>query len=102
MYAVIASGAKQARVEVGSRIDVELLKADVGETVNFTPVLIVNDETVIAEKGSLASAVVTGKVLGETKGPKIVGFTYKPKTRGRRHFGHRQRYTSVEITAIEA
>ena len=39
-------------------------------------------------------------MVGETKGPKIRGFTYKPKTRGRRRWGHRQRYTTIEITGI--
>jgi large subunit ribosomal protein L21 len=43
---------------------------------------------------------VSGRVVGETKGPKIRGFTYKPKTRGRRAWGHRQRYTTVQITGI--
>ena len=45
-------------------------------------------------------ASVSALVVGETKGPKIDGFTYKKKTRGRRRWGHRQRYTRVEITAI--
>ena len=100
MYAVIASGGKQERVEVGSRINVELLGVDVGEQVSFRPVLIVDGTEVLGTPERLSQASVSGRVLGEAKGPKIVGFTYKPKTRGRRHFGHRQHYSTVEITAI--
>jgi large subunit ribosomal protein L21 len=43
---------------------------------------------------------VTARVVGEEKGPKVTGFTYKPKTNNRRRWGHRQRYTEIEITGI--
>ncbi len=100
MYAVIASGGKQERVEVGSRLAVELLSEPVGDEVSFRPVLVVDGDEIIATPDALASASVQGRIIGEAKGPKIVGFTYKPKTRGRRHFGHRQKYSTIEITAI--
>jgi large subunit ribosomal protein L21 len=102
MYAVIATGGKQERVEIGSRINVELLGEDEGAEVTFTPVLIVDGETVSAGTTALDGASVTARVLGESKGPKITGFTYKPKSRSRRRFGHRQHYTTVEITGIAA
>ncbi|MDA8290028.1 MAG: 50S ribosomal protein L21 [Actinomycetota bacterium] len=102
MYAVIATGGKQERVEIGSRIDVELLGAAEGEDVSFHPVLLVDGEQVTATGSALEGATVTGRVVGWSKGPKIVGFTYKPKARGRRRFGHRQHYTTVEITGIAA
>ncbi len=102
MYAVIATGGKQERVEIGSRVDVELLKEGLGEDVSFTPVLIVDGTSVLAAPAELAGAAVSAKVVGSAKGPKIVGFTYKPKARARRRFGHRQHYTTVEITGIEA
>ena len=102
MYAVIAAGGKQERVEVGSRIDVELIAGEVDAEVAFTPVLLVEGEDVIAAPAALAKASVTGRVLGRSKGPKITGFVYKPKTRSRRRFGHRQHYTTVEITNISA
>jgi large subunit ribosomal protein L21 len=100
MYAVIATGGKQERVEVGSRIEVELLPAAVGDAVEFPAVLLVDGSDVVSARSELAGASVSGRVLGESKGPKIVGFTYKKKTRGRRHYGHRQHYTTVEITGI--
>jgi len=100
MYAVIATGGKQERVEVGSRIEVELLPAAIGDAVEFPAVLLVDGSDVVSARSELAGASVSGRVLGESKGPKITGFTYKKKTRGRRHFGHRQHYTTVEITGI--
>ena len=100
MYAVIRTGGKQARVEEGQRIDVELLGKSEGEQVDFTPVLLVDGETVVAMPSDLANAKVTARVVGETKGPKIRGFTYKNKTNQRRRWGHRQRYATIEITGI--
>lgn len=101
MYAVICSGGKQQRVSEGERIQVELLGAEEGAEVTFDPVLLVDNDTVLAEPAALAGATVTGKVLGEVKGAKVTGFTYKPKTNNRRRYGHRQRYTSVEITSVK-
>jgi large subunit ribosomal protein L21 len=102
MYAVIESGGKQERVEVGQRVDVELLRAKPGEEVSFRPVLLVAGDAVLATPESLEEATVSGLVIGEKLGPKIDGFTYKPKTRSRRRWGHRQRYTTVEIATIGA
>jgi large subunit ribosomal protein L21 len=102
MYAVIATGGKQERVEVGTRVDVELLGAGLGEEVTFAPVLLVDGDAVTADPVGLDGATVSATVVGEAKGPKITGFTYKPKARARRRFGHRQHYTTIEITAIAA
>ena len=98
MYAVISTGGKQYRVAEGERLDVELLQAD-GD-VTFTPTLLVDGETVLAARGDLEGASVAARVVGESKGPKIRGFTYKNKTRSRRRWGHRQHYTTIEITGI--
>jgi len=100
MYAVIRTGGKQSRVEQGQRLDVELLGKGEGEEVSFTPVLLVDGDTVVAIPSDLAGASVTARVVGETKGPKIRGFTYKNKTNSRRRWGHRQRYSTIEITGI--
>jgi large subunit ribosomal protein L21 len=100
MYAVIATGGKQERVAEGQRVDVELLGVDDGAEVSFDAVLLVDGDVVLATPEQLKGVTVTGRVLGETKGPKIDGFTYKKRTNQRRRYGHRQRYTSVEITKI--
>ncbi|HEV2362072.1 MAG TPA: bL21 family ribosomal protein, partial [Acidimicrobiales bacterium] len=84
MYAVIETGGKQARVEVGQTIDVELLAAGPGDEVSFRPLLLVDGDTVVATAEPLSAVTVSGRVLGMTAGPKIDGFTYKNKTRSRR------------------
>ena len=103
MYAVIRTGGKQYKVAEGQRLDVERL-APPGEVedVTFAPVLIVDGERVVAGPSDLAGAEVTARVVGEAKGPKIRGFTYKNKTNQRRRWGHRQHYTTIEITGIRA
>ena len=63
-------------------------------------VLLVDGETVVATPGDLAGASVSARVVGTTKGPKIRGFKYKNKSRSRTHWGHRQKYTTIEITGI--
>jgi large subunit ribosomal protein L21 len=100
MYAVIRTGGKQQRVSEGQRVDVERLGAAEGERVSFPPVLVVDGDEVLAGADRLAGAEVSAVVVGEAKGPKITGFTYKPKTNNRRRWGHRQRYTTIEITGI--
>ncbi len=102
MYAVIKTGGKQYRVAEGERLDVERLAAGDGGDVTFTPVLVVDGERVVAAAGDLESAQVTARVVGEAKGPKIRGFTYKNKSNQRRRWGHRQKYTTIEITGIRA
>jgi large subunit ribosomal protein L21 len=99
MYAVISTGGKQSRVAEGDTIDVELLGVDDGAEVTFTPVLLVDGDTVLGG-ADLGKAAVTGRKVASVKGPKITGFTYKSKSRSRRRFGHRQQYDRVEITGI--
>ena len=100
MYAVIQTGGKQERVEEGQRLSVERLGAAEGDEISLAPVLLVDGATVLATRAQLAGATVSARVVGEAKGPKVRGFTYKPKTRARRTWGHRQRYTTIEITGI--
>ncbi len=102
MYAVINAGGKQERVEVGELVDVELLSAEPGDELTLVPLLVVDGDDVVTAADALAGAPVRATVVGEVKGPKIVGFTYKAKSRQRRHYGHRQRYTTLEITGIGA
>lgn len=102
MYAVIKTGGKQYRVTQGQHLDVELLRGEVGSDVNFTPVLVVDGDRVVSSPSALASATVAGRIVGATKGPKIVGFMYKSKARARKRWGHRQKYTTVEITTVSA
>jgi large subunit ribosomal protein L21 len=100
MYAVIASGGKQEKVAEGQQVTLELLKGDEGAEVSLTPVLLVDGDTVLAGASALAGASVTGRIVGTTAGDKVNGFTYKRRTNQRRHYGHRQKYSVVEITKI--
>jgi large subunit ribosomal protein L21 len=100
MYAVIATGGKQERVAEGQVLAVELLDAEEGSEVSLRPVLVVDGDAVLATPADLEGASVTAKVVGLTKGPKIDGFTYKRRTNQRRRYGHRQKYTTIEITKI--
>jgi large subunit ribosomal protein L21 len=100
VYAVIKTGGKQERVEEGQQLAVERLGAAEGDEITFTPVLVVDGETVLAGARSLSGATVSARVVGPARGQKIRGFTYKPKTRSRRAWGHRQQYTMIEITGI--
>ena len=99
MYAVIATGGKQYKVETGQQLDVERLGVDEGQ-VDLRPVLVVDGSTILATPAELGGASVTAKVVGAAKGPKIDGFVYKPKSNNRKRWGHRQHYTTIEITAI--
>lgn len=100
MYAVIASGGKQHRVIEGQQFHVELLQAEQGSDVSLTPVLLVDGDTVLATPDQLKAVSITAKVVGWAKGPKIDGFTYKRRTNQRRRYGHRQKYSVLEITSI--
>ena len=99
MYAVVATGGKQYKVEPGQVLEVERV-GDVGSDVDLRPVLVVDGSTVLSTPTDLAGASVTAKVLAEVKGPKINAFTYKNKTNQRRRWGHRQTLARIEITGI--
>ena len=96
-YAIIKVAGKQYRVREGERLLVDRLQQDEGATFAPTVLLVGGDGGPQLEP---SDGVVRAKVLGQTKGPKITGFTYKNKTRGRRKWGHRQKYTTIEITGI--
>jgi large subunit ribosomal protein L21 len=100
MYAVIGAGAGQKKVAEGERVQVDLLDAREGDEVTLTAKLVVDGDTVLATPDQLGGVTITGRVIGEAKGPKINGFTYKNKTNQRKRWGHRARYTVVEITQI--
>jgi large subunit ribosomal protein L21 len=103
MHAVIATGGKQYRVAPGEVIRVERLGSPKGSAIQFDNVLLVNrDGEVTVEPGALTSARVTGEVLSERKGPKVMVVKFKRRKNYRRHRGHRQTLTAVRITSIEA
>ncbi len=102
-YAIIETGGKQYRVSEGDEVLVEKLDKGEGETVTFDRVLAVTKkgELVIGQP-TVAGAKVTGKVVGEGKGEKILVFKYKAKSNYRKRQGHRQPYSKVVIEKIKA
>ena len=102
MYAVVETGGKQYRVMPGDTLDVELLDANAGDSIELGRVLMVGDgaDTVIG-RPTVAGARVIAEVVEQTKGEKIIVFKYKSKVRYRRKTGHRQRLTRVRITDIQ-
>jgi large subunit ribosomal protein L21 len=100
MYAIIKTGGKQLKVSEGDVVSVERLK-DAKKTVTFTPIFVSDDEgNVITDAKALKAAKVKANVLGEERGQKLDIFKYKNKTGYRRRMGHRQTYTSLEVTGI--
>ena len=99
MYAVVAIGGKQYKVEQGQVLEVERVGA-IGSDIDLRPVLVVDGSTVLSNPTDLAGASVSAKVLDEVKGPKINGFVYKNASNNRRRWGHRQTLARIEITGI--
>ena len=101
MYAIIATGGKQYKVSEGDEIFVEKLDAEEGSAVTFDQVLAVSDN---ALKGGadVASASVSGTVVKQGKGKKVIVYKYKRKTGYHKKNGHRQAYTKVKIEKINA
>lgn len=103
MYAVVTTGGKQYRVEPGSELEVERLSGDAGSSVTFDRVLLVGDgEAVTIGTPTVEGATVSGTVLGEALGPKLIVFKFKQKATYRRKNGHRQHLTRVRIDEINA
>ena len=100
MYAVIKTGGKQHKVQVGDVIEIEKLVVD-GETVEFHPLLVVDDDGKTHVGAEAAKAVVVAKPLGEKKGEKVKVFKYRPKSGYARKAGHRQLLTMLEITDVK-
>jgi large subunit ribosomal protein L21 len=101
MYAVIETGGKQYRVELGSELHVELLDATPGSEVTFDRVLLVRTET-STEVGTpvVSDAKVTALVVGQERGVKTISFKYRPKARSRITKGHRQELHLIKVTEV--
>jgi len=101
MYAVIETGGKQYRVEVGTQLEVELLDVEPGQNITLDRVLLVADGADAAVGTPVvANAAVEAKVVGQERGDKVIAFKYKPKARRRVMKGHRQELTVLRIADI--
>jgi large subunit ribosomal protein L21 len=103
MYAVVATGGKQYKVQEGEVLRVEKLTGEVGSEVAFDEVLLLSDgEKLQVGKPVVEGAQVKGHIVDQGRSKKIIVFKYKRRKRYRRKNGHRQPYTAVQIDAIQA
>jgi large subunit ribosomal protein L21 len=101
MYAVIETGGKQYRVEVGTQLEVELLDVEPGQSITLERVLLVADGADAAVGTPVVDgAAVEAEVVGATRGEKVIAFKYRPKARRRVKKGHRQELTILRINDI--
>ena len=96
MYAIVENGSKQYKVEVGSIVRFEKLSANVGDKVEFS-VLMVSDENGIKVADDAKAFKAVGEVLEQGKDKKVIVFKYKAKKNERKKQGHRQPFTAVKI-----
>lgn len=105
MYAVIQTGGKQYRVEPGKTVVVEKLAGDAGAKITFDQVLLVSSgdgANVTVGKPFVAGAKVTGEIVEQGRGDKLVVFKFRLRKNYVRKNGHRQDVTAIKIAAIEA
>jgi large subunit ribosomal protein L21 len=102
MFAIIETGGKQYKVQNDDVIFIEKLAAEQDSAVDFKVIALDNGDGLKVGSPYVEGASVTGKVLKNGKGKKITVFTYKAKKNEKRKMGHRQPYTKVQITAIQA
>ena len=99
MYAVIETGGKQYRVEVGTELQVELLDAEAGDAIQLERVLLVADgDTAAIGRPTVANASVAAEVVRRERGDKTISFKYRPKARRRVKKGHRQELMVLRIS----
>jgi large subunit ribosomal protein L21 len=102
VYAIVKAGGRQEKVSVGDIVVMDRVKAQAGDTVELPALLLVDGEKVTTDAAKLAKVKVTAEVVRDEKGPKITILKYKNKTGYRKRQGHRQKYTQVKVTGINA
>ncbi|MRG58475.1 50S ribosomal protein L21 [Agromyces sp. CFH 90414] len=101
VYAVVRAGGRQEKVEVGTIVTMDRIKADKDGTVQLVPVLLVDGDKITSDAKSLAKVTVTAEVLNDLRGPKIVIQKFKNKSGYKKRQGHRQELTRVKVTGIK-
>ncbi|WP_454301554.1 50S ribosomal protein L21 [Salana multivorans] len=100
VYAIVKAGGRQEKVSVGDIVVVDRLAGEAGDTVELTPILLVDGETVTSAAKDLAKVKVSAEIVRDEKGPKITILKFKNKTGYRKRQGHRQKLTRLKVTAI--
>jgi large subunit ribosomal protein L21 len=102
MYAIISTGGKQLKVEVGQKIYVEKLDAEEGSDFTFKDILLIGGESLKVGNPTIQGATVVAKVEKQRRAKKIVVFKYKSKSNYHKTLGHRQPYTCLTVKSINA
>jgi large subunit ribosomal protein L21 len=100
VYAIVRAGGRQEKVSVGDVVTVDRVAGGAGATVQLTPLLLVDGDTVTSSADALAATTVTAEVLNNLRGPKIVIQKFKNKTGYKKRQGHRQELTRLRVTSI--
>lgn len=100
VYAIVKAGGRQEKVSVGDVLTVDKLADEIGSTVEFKPLMLVDGEKITTDAAKLGKLSVKAEVLDDAKGPKITIIKYKNKTGYRKRQGHRQKLSVVKITEI--
>jgi large subunit ribosomal protein L21 len=100
MFAVIKTGGKQYRVAADDLLQVEKIKGEPGEIVQFGEVLVVGGDTATLGTPTVEGASVAAEVVEQGRGPKVIAFKKRRRKNSRRKRGHRQEFTLVRITEI--
>ena len=101
VYAVVRAGGRQEKVEVGSIVVLDRVQAQADDTIQLSPVLLVDGDTITHDATALAKVTVTAQVIGHERGPKITIQHFKNKTGYKRRQGFRHDQTRVKITGIK-
>ena len=102
MYAIIKTGGKQYRVKAGDVLKIESLPVEVGQTIDFSEVLLITDlEKVTLGNPLVKNGLVTAEVLAHGRHKKIKIIKFRRRKHHMKHMGHRQNYTQVKISAIQ-
>lgn len=101
VYAVVRAGGRQEKVEVGSIVVLDRVQAQADDTIQLSPVLLVDGDTITHDAKALAKVTVTAQVIGHERGPKITIQHFKNKTGYKRRQGFRHDQTRVKITGIK-
>lgn len=100
MYAIVRAGGRQEKVSVGDTLIIDKVGGQAGDSIDLTPLLVVDGSTVTSDASKLAKVSVKAEVVGPVKGPKITIMKFKNKTGYRKRQGHRQHLTQVKVTEI--
>ena len=101
-HAVIRTGGKQYRISAGDIVRVEKLVGNPGDKVSFDDVLFIGGDSPKFGNPTVAGAKVSGEIVAQDRGEKLIVYKFRKRKKYRRKAGHRQYFTAVKITEVKA